>query len=211
MPKMACVSGFGEFHGTVSKECCYEHRVVQMNEMFSVVLTSAAVATLVGSAIDIWWQSRRHRSSTRFEALKVAVLLEGYAMACAKKISDHGTAVSSDGHAGEYMASVPQLPELQITAGLLQPKKASVGNALVVFPQLVEQAEQEAEFWLDVVGDIDCARNAATKSSGRLGLQSIELASQIRQAFSLPDRKLVFGSYDVKNTLKDAAASTANA
>jgi len=165
------------------------------------VFTSAVVATVVGIALDVWRESHRNKRATRLEALNVAILLEGYAIACANKIADHETAQSSDGHAGQYMASIPDLPELTVTVGFLRPKKASVANKLLMFPQAIKQADQEAGFWWDVVGDIECARNAAKNCTAKIGLESISLAQQLRSAFDLPERKLIFGKYDVSEQL----------
>ncbi len=73
----------------------------------------------------------------------------------------------------------------------------------MVFPQEVRQADQAVSFWWDVVGDMDAVRGAAVDQVARIGLQSLLLASDIRKAFKLPKRRLVFGEYDVLAVLKE--------
>lgn len=176
-----------------------------MSSVFSIVVTSALVATVVGALIEVWRESWKNKRSTKLEALNIAVILEGYVIRCADRIAAHETAVSSEGYAGSYMGSVPNYPELKISAGFLRPRKAALANNLLVFPQTVEQADQEAAFWWDVVGDLDAARNAAKICSARVGLSSITLAKEIREAFDLPGRKLIFGKYDIQGVLEENA------
>lgn len=175
-----------------------------VENFLSTVVTSSLVGTVSGAAINAWLERRKTRQATRLDALTAAVALEGYAIICADKIADHSTAVSSDGHAGSVIGSVPELPELTVVAGFLRPRKVSVANRLLVFPQDVRQADQAVAFWWDVVGDRDAGRNAALIQTARMGLQSLSLASDIRTAFDLPSRELVFGEYDVRKVLEDS-------
>jgi hypothetical protein len=176
-----------------------------MDTFFSTVLTSAIVATVVGAVINAWLESRKSRSTTRMDALTAAVALEGYAIGCADRLQDHENAVSSDGHAGQYLVSVPTLPEVRVVAGFLKPRRASVANRLLAFPQEVLQADQEAAFWWDVVGDHDATGNVATLRTAEMGLQSLALAADLRSAFDLPSRTLVFGEYDIRQVLEKQA------
>lgn len=174
-----------------------------MESVFSTVVTSAVIATVVGATINAWLDARKTQSSTRFDALRAAIALEGYAITCAERIADHETAVSSDGHAGSFMGNVPTLPELTVVAGFLRPRKASVANRLLMLPQEIRQADQVAEFWWDVVGDEDAARNAATLHTATLAIQALALASDVRTVFGLPTRDLVFGAHDVREFLEE--------
>jgi hypothetical protein len=171
-------------------------------ELLSTVVTSALVATVAGAAINAWLEGRKSRGATRFDALAAAVALEGYALLCADKIADHNTATDSDGYAGTLLGSVPDLPELTVTVGFLRPRKGAVASRLMEFRQEVRQADQTAGFWFDVVGDMDAARNVAAQQTARMGLHSLSLAADIRSAFGLPGRELVFGEYNVRAVLE---------
>lgn len=167
------------------------------------VVTSALVATIAGAAINEWLDSRKSKRATRLDALSTAVALEGYAITCADKLADHDTAVQSEGAAGAFIGTVPKLPNLPVVSGFLGTQKASVANRLMVFPQEIDQADQAARFWWDVVGDRDAARAAAVGQVAKVGLQSLNLARDIRAAFKLPNRDLVFGKYDVYKVLQE--------
>lgn len=175
-----------------------------MEQFFSTVITSALVATVAGAAINSWQEARKDKHSTRFEALSVAVSLEGYAITCADLLSDHDLAMSSDGHAGSYMGRVPPLPELSLTAGFLKPYKAKVADRLMIFPQEVRQADQVAAFLWDVTADVDAFRESSAAQVAKMGVKALELAKDIRKAFGLPKRELVFGEYDIYELLKNS-------
>lgn len=174
-----------------------------MDEFFSTVVTSALVATIAGAAINYWLQSRKERHVTRFDALTATISLEGYAISCADKLSDHDLARSSDGHAGNYMGSLPELPELSVVAGFLKPEKARVADRLMFFPYEVRQADQVAAFLWQVTTDVDAVRETSAAQAAKMGLRALELASDIRKAFKLPQRSVVFGVFDVRKILEE--------
>jgi hypothetical protein len=173
-----------------------------MDSLITTVITSALVATVAGAAINAWLDSRKSKHATRFDALSAAVTLEGYALTCADKIADHDLALSSDGHAGAFLGSVPEFPKLSVVAGFLRPKKASVANRLMIFPQEIRQADQQIAFWWDVTADVEQMRVAAVVQVSQIGLKALDLAIDIRDAFKLPTRELVFGKYNVRKTLE---------
>ena len=173
-----------------------------MDQFFSTVITSALVATVAGAAINAWWETRKDKHNARFDALTAAISLEGYAIDCADRISDNDLAEQSDGHAGAFMGSVPELPNLSIPAGFLRPKKAEVADRLMIFPQEIRQADQVAAFQWDVTADISVVRETAVAQSAKVGLKALDLAADLRKAFKLPKRTLVFGIFDVRKTLE---------
>ena len=173
-----------------------------MENLLYTVITSSFVATTVGAAINIWMEHRKSKHATSYDALAIAVALEGYAITCADKISDHDTATTSDGFAGSLLGSVPDRPQLSVVAGFLRLRKEQLANRIMVFPQEVRQADQSVAFWWDVVGDEDAMRQEAKIQVARIGLQSLDLAFDIRTEFRLPNRNLVFGEYNIRQLLK---------
>ena len=174
-----------------------------MDELFFTVVTSALVATIAGAAINYWLQSRKEKHVTRFDALIAAISLEGYAISCADKLSDHDLAKSSEGHAGTYIGSLPELPKVSVVAGFLKPKRAKVADRLLFFPYEVRQADQVAAFLRDVTTDIDAVRETSAAQAAEMGLRALELASDTRKAFKLPQRSAVFGVFDVRKILEE--------
>jgi hypothetical protein len=160
------------------------------------------VATIAGATINFILEHRKAKQASKIEALTIAISLEGYAITCADKLVDHDTATSSGGHAGSLLASLPDLPPLSVVAGFLRPGRESIANKIMTFPQEVRQADQLVSFWWDVVGDEDAMRQAAVYQVAQMGLQSLNLASEIRTEFNLPIRDLIFGEYDVRQILE---------
>ncbi len=173
-----------------------------MDSLITIVLTSALVATVVGTAINAWLDSRKLRQTTRCDALKAAVALEGYALLCANKLSNHELAFISRGHAGSYLASVPELPKLSIVAGFLRPQKASIASRLMVFPQKVLEYEQVNSFFKDNKRSEE-AIVVMFSHVAIIGLSAVELASDIRAAFDLPVRELAFAGEPLQQSLID--------
>lgn len=178
-----------------------------MSEMITTIVTSAVVASIIAPIVNEVLRIQRERPSEQLEALAASVALEGYAMTCADKVADHMTAVDSDGHAGSLLTMVPELPDIKVVSAFLKPRRTRVAHQLACFPQEVKQADQAAAFCWEVVGDMDCARNAAVTQTAHVGLHALQLAHSLREAFKLPPRKLVFGEYDIQETLKRREAS----
>jgi len=178
-----------------------------MVDLITIIVTSSVVAAVVGPLVNELLAVRRDRPSQRLAALNAAVGLEGYALHCAEKVTDHRTAIDSAGAAGELIAGVPELPAIQVVAAFLKTKKARVADRLARFPQDVRQADQAAAFWWELVGDMDSARNEAVQQTATVGLQALDIAKSLRAAFSLPSRELVFGEYDVRSTLEKEASA----
>jgi hypothetical protein len=68
----------------------------------------------------------------------------------------------------------------------------------------VRQADQSVAFWWDVVGDSDAMHQEAKIQVAKMGLQSLDLARDIREAFKLPRRNLIFGQYNIHQLLNEA-------
>ncbi|MER0508606.1 hypothetical protein ABR850_04005 [Aeromonas veronii] len=181
-----------------------------MEHLITTVITSALVATVVGALINAWLDSLKSKHATRFDALSTAVALEGYALTCAERIADHDLAISSNGHAGTFLSGIPELPELSVVAGFLHPKKASVANRLMIFHQEIRQSDQYISFMWDVSADVEVARSIAVSEVAHIGLKALVLATEIRSVFRLPIRELVFGEFNVRQTLESSSKEQVN-
>lgn len=179
-----------------------------IENLLTTVITSAVVATIAGALLNAWLESRREKHSTRFQALSAAVALEGYAITCAEAISHNDLAEQSLGHAGAFMGSVPEFPTISVPAGFLRPSKAKVASRLMVFPQEIRQADQWVGLQWDFTAEDEAVREAAVEQSAKIGLAAIDLASDIRKAFKLPERQLIFGVFDVEKTLRKSLRVT---
>lgn len=174
-----------------------------MENFLSTVITSSLVATTVGATINIWMEHRKSKQATGYDALAIAVALEGYAITCADKISDHNTATSSAGLAGSLLEIVPDLPQLSAVTGFLRFRKEQLANRIMVFPQEVRQANQSVAFCWNVLGDEDAMHQKARIQVAEIGLQSMNLACDIRTEFNLPNRALIFDQFNIRQLLQN--------
>jgi hypothetical protein len=182
-----------------------------MEQLLPTIITSALVATIASAAINAWLESRKEKHFARFDALSAAITIEGYASACADAANDHFMAKDSGGHAGGYIRSLPKCPEIEVAAGFLKPEKARVADRLMFFPQEVRQADQVADFLWDATADMDIVHEAAVEQVIYIGLRALDLAYDLRKAFNLPERNLVFGKYDVREALSKHQGRAGNA
>ncbi|WP_306591776.1 hypothetical protein [Geothrix sp. 21YS21S-4] len=174
-----------------------------MNNLLTTIITSSLVATITGAIINGYIEDRKSKQSVRFEALAIAVALEGYAIICANKISAHNTAVTSEGAASLLLRSVPKFPQFSGVIRFFGPRKMSLANRIMMFSQEVYQANQSVAFWWEVVGDLEAMYQEAKIQGAKMGLQSLDLARDIREEFKLPHRILIFGDYDIRQLLKE--------
>ncbi len=160
------------------------------------ILASGASVALVSLGLEHWRHRRSRKDRIRHLALRIVFSLEGYAIECGEKLSDHKLAMDHDGQAGKYMSNVPQPPSFpdSLDYALM---KSEILEAILDFPQRCQMADREPAFWWDVIADIDCVRNAASENTVKMGVRAIQLAQRIRKEYKLPERNLTFGKWDI--------------
>lgn len=175
-----------------------------MSNYLEIVFTSAVVATLTGTVVTHYFDFYKQKRSSKLDALGLAVELEGYVLECADKLSGHDTAISSRDCAGCRLLAIPTFPVLSaspVEAGLFWFKTPKLANRILALPQEYKISLQSSSFWWEVVGDRDCADSAIVLETAKLASLALELANDIRKEFSLPERTLVFGDYDVQKVI----------
>lgn len=174
---------------------------------FKIVITSAITATVLGKVIDIIKDQFQFKRFTKFEALSLAVALEGYVITCADKIIYHDLADEHKRDVGSFIGDLPKLPELCVSDKLYLFGKSKIINRILVLPQYIMQKNQDASFYWDFVGDLGASRNMARFCCAKVGKECAFLAKDLRKSYHLPDRPLVFGEYNVvdhiEKTIKD--------
>lgn len=179
-------------------------------ELLSTVVTSALVATVAGAVINEWLRSRSAKQTAKYDALEAAVVLEGYGASSARAIINHDLVAESGGHAGAPLRRVPELPDLprvKVVAEFVRPRKGALMDRMLSLPQMVEQAQQFVDFWWDVTADPEDTSDVLATQSALVGAEAVDLAAALRAEFGLPNRELVFGTFDVKETLQERRTS----
>ena len=156
--------------------------------------------------MNLYSDRKKHKNNAEFLATQIAVQLEGYAIECADKISEHTTAEDSDNHAGRLIGKIPEYPPLP-TSDSYNLLNRGIVDEVLQFPQERQMADKAAYFWWDVVGDPECCNAAYKDNTIRMGERAARLAKKIRNFYKLPERKLVFGEWDIYKFFNDELAA----
>ncbi len=162
------------------------------SNLITVMLGSGAAFGILN-----WFSERQKRTEeVEFLATRLAVQLEGYAIECADKVSDHDTATDSDNTAGAVIGKIPEFPPLPESESYRLLKRDLL-DEMLQFPQLRFMAENAAIFWWNVVGDPDSCRVAYRDNTISMGERAAGLAKRLREKYSLPKRTLIYGEWDI--------------
>jgi len=170
--------------------------------VIAAIFSSSIVTSLFTIFANQYLTRRKEEGLTKVKALDMAVRLEGFAIQCADGIHDAKVNKDVSGNLISF-SKIPKPPKLDITSNYLSgKKKATLTNEILCFPQEVIQANQFIDFYIDVVGDHEAAAHASIQKARELGLNAIDLSAKLRQVYKLPERELIFGSYNVTNSLR---------
>ncbi len=169
-----------------------------ISQFVTVMLGSGASIAIARIVSDHRRDKRQRADAAEYLALQLAFLLEGYAIDCAGKVSDHSMAVSSEGHVGKEIGAVPASPSFPESDAYKLLDRAIL-NDLLDFPQRCRMAQEAAMAWWDVVGDEDACSTAMLENTLSMGGAAIEIAKGLRKKYALGDRSLKFGEWDIES------------
>jgi hypothetical protein len=167
-----------------------------ITQFLAFVLGSGVVAALTQSFFDNRRTAKSKREAVSYLALRLAYLLEGYAIDCASKEADHDTAIEHEGDAGSFLAEVPVLPDLP-TSDAYQLLDTKTLGQILDLPQRREMAQQAAMFWWDMVADEGATRVALGENTITMGFLALKIAKDLRSSYHLGSRDLTFGRWDI--------------
>ncbi|TXN22154.1 hypothetical protein [Methylobacterium sp. WL9] len=148
---------------------------------FGKVVLGALLGSGAASIGLAWW---KHRGDSRYLALRLAVIFEGYASACSSLISRNGNAETPQGHEfPNWDVNLPTLPELPSDADgwkALDVEEAAlclgfasqIAGCQSVVGETIEHSPHDID---DVVAEEACC----------LGLQAWDLAVRLRSTHKL--------------------------
>ena len=168
---------------------------------------STGIVTAVINQGAAWtrdWLKERSTSKrdARYIALRVAIVLETFALECAHVISDHNMHETSGGHAGQRHAG---LPELQSYPSDLEWKalQQNLAARALSLPIEVKSAERSVAFMWDVTADQDSAMDSCSEGAARCGLLAWKLAADLRQSYGYPPLVLQRDGWDPVKLLRE--------
>jgi hypothetical protein len=176
-----------------------------MSESWAVVV--AAFIGLTASPLVTWLTStienRRSKQSAerdaRYLAVRVAIILECFAIECAEQVSESSLHERSKGAAGSTYKTTPQLQQLPENAEwkLLEP------NLLArVLSFQVELRLAEGTLTHMSAVEPDCTDLACRLQSGKCGYIAWQIAEDLRRYYSLPTFDPFHTAWDVVGALK---------
>ncbi len=158
--------------------------------MWSSVLSligTSTVAALVATIVTHILAGRRDKQARKrdatYLAIRLAVILESYALACHELLSDNDLHSSSGGEAGKQRSELPDLPPYPDDADWKSLETALASRALL-FRNELWISDRSIAFWLDIDPEENllpaCNQEAATR-----GYQAWCLAENLRDQYRI--------------------------
>lgn len=169
----------------------------------AVLLAVLSTSFFTGLATAILNQIYAGRASTRdakYLAIRIAVILESFAIECAEQISTQQMYNQTGGGSGRLYGTVPALSPFPDEAkwesldGDLLARALSLRNELPL-------SDRKIAFWEDI--DRECIPVECDQQCGKCGYIAWELAQAIRRRYGFPSFDPKLTSWDVAGTLKE--------
>lgn len=173
---------------------------MKLSSILAIVAGSSVISALVTIAVETL---RRRFASQRHDdhlAMKIAFLVEDYAIDCAHALADHDTAIQSSGAAGKHLGSPPKMASLPDDD--YSSFEQNLLAKLLDFPQRVRMAVDEVEFDFGVVGQ-ESAQETAYKRTVELAQLALSIGDSLRAKYKLPRRDLVYGQFSIRKMIAD--------
>ena len=167
--------------------------------MSALTAFGSATLTLGGGAL---LARRKDKTSARYLAMRIAVLLEGYAITCAESLSDWDLYFSSGGHAGSMMDGIPDIPEYPDEEGWSALKPALLERALTLRNQ-VRIGRRSVSSFAEFEMDPDDIAHHSAGHLGVCGYRAWSLAKDLRAEYRVQPLDLTSTSWDIAPFLRE--------
>ncbi len=168
----------------------------------AIVLGSSVTSAIVTLMVDAKRRQRSEHHHNSYLALRIAFVLENYAIRCADMMSEHQFAEDSDGQGREFMTNIPDLESPP--DGEYRSFDQSILSEVLDFPQRIAMAKAEARSAFEVVGGEEATENTY-KSVVDLAAHALSVGAKIRTRYACPERKLEYGGFNVRGYVMEAA------
>lgn len=166
----------------------------------TTALSSGAAVALVEFLLHRFREGKEKNRHTKFLALEVCVCLERYAVQIADAMSEETeTEVAPGRYVYGLISRVPELPSLPESEHYDKFDLDLLGR-IYEFPDKIALANGMVNFMASTQ-DHEVAMSEATKEATKIASNAVDLAAEIRVKYSLPERVLVYGAYDVRSIL----------
>lgn len=171
-----------------------------MTDAWAVV--AASLIGFTASPLVAWltnfFNAGRERKSmerdARYLAVRVAVILEQFAMQCSEQVSDHEMHQNSSGHAGQLNPGIPDLPPYPDEAEWKTLEPNLLADALS-FRNQCSQAKAAIAYCYNIdSGPDSSAIDEANVQCGACGYVAWQIAENMRRRYKLPPFDSVIGA-----------------
>jgi hypothetical protein len=154
----------------------------------TIILGSGAASVVLQRVFEGFRDTKKRKEATKYLALRLAFLFEGYAIDCASKISDHQMYTDSHGAAGGTMAKIPEPPGLPESSSY-EFLKSEMLNRVFAFPQTCKIAQDTVTFVAEV-HDEDEFWRAVEEETIKIVSEAIDIGRELRRNHGLIERQL---------------------
>ena len=165
---------------------------------FTTGIVTAALNNLMG-----WWRDskKEHTTTTRdarYSAIKIAVILEQFAIECANIISDNQLHNSSEGYAGIAHGTLPTFADYPADMDWKAIDPALAARALSL-PNELSLSEGIIKFWWEIEpGDKGILLTACDRQAGKCGFRAWQVAADMRRRYGFPEFSPEQTTWDVE-------------
>lgn len=176
------------------------------------LLTLAGTTGLISAAFTqglTWvreWRtaSTKSKANASYLALRLAVILEGYAYSCSEFISDNGAAPHlPDNEFPEWDTSLPELPHYPDDADGWRAMDRNLAGRVLGFPNKVRSSRGIIRLTIEHTPE-DLGETLDEQAAER-GLEAWQLAEELRRTYNIPAADVVWSYAENLQAALDAA------
>jgi hypothetical protein len=172
-------------------------------ELWKISGATAILTALLSIAVNYVLSSRKETAarieSLRYQALRVALALEKFAIACAGIVSDAEIFVDSSGNAG---SKADKLPELFLPdATEWKYFEIETANTILAFENQIADSNNSIDFAVSEATTWDPTDEAEVQA-GLCGYLAVQMADELRRTYKLGSRQQPLHGWDYVAALK---------
>jgi hypothetical protein len=160
----------------------WEKRQIDTIQIVTLVTGSSVLSALLTSGLSLFVQWRRASANARYLALRVAVTLEAFALACYHVVADHDVHDNSAGNLGKEHDAFPEIaayPE-SLEWQALPPRLLS---RVLNFRNEIKISEARLKFQWDL--DPGGLTETLSEECAHRGSQAMDIVNDLRQTYGL--------------------------
>jgi len=172
---------------------------LSLSKIITIALGSSLLTAVFSQLFGLLRDFQKERREARYLALRVAVVLEGFSIACANIISDNKTYARAEECFGSTRSQLPPAPEYPTDVDWKSLSPDLSAQALSFINEIPLSAHA-IEFMYDVEPELvppECSKHA-----GKCGYRAWQIAAGLRKKYDLPVYDPTLFSWDMVTTLK---------